>query len=214
MWSPKSLANLVISNTILFMSEKYDPNIHHRRSTRLSGYDYSQEGWYFVTICTQNRNCLFGEIVANQVRSNNAGLMVEMWWRKVTDKFPSVRADECVVMPSHFHAIINIVGATPCGRPDICARPIPGNTNNKLGQSHRIAPTLGNIVNWFKTMTTNQYIQGVKQNRWPPFPGRLWQRNYYEHIIRSEGELNHYRRYIADNPADWQTDKENPQVRS
>ncbi len=63
-------------------------------------------------------------------------------------------------------------------------------------------------------MTTNQYIQGVKQNRWPSFPGRLWQRNYYEHIIRSEGELNHYRRYIADNPADWQTDKENPNVTS
>jgi len=208
MWPPKPLANLVISNTILFMPEKYDPNIHHRRSTRLSGYDYSQEGWYFVTICTQNRNCLFGEIIKDRMRLNNAGLMVEMWWPKVTDKFPSVRTDECVIMPSHFHGIINIVGAVPCGRPE------PDNGNNKLGQSHRIAPTLGNIVNWFKTMTTNQYIRGVKRNGWPSFPGRLWQRNYYEHIIRSESELNHYRRYITDNPADWQTDRENPNVTS
>ena len=102
-------------------------------------------------------------------------------------------------------------------------RPIPGNTNNKLGQPqnelelgqpHRVAPTVGDVVNWFKTMTTNQYIRGVRQNGWPPFPDRLWQRNYYEHIIRNEDELNRFRRYIADNPCNWQTDKENPDVTS
>jgi REP element-mobilizing transposase RayT len=58
-------------------------------------------------------------------------------------------------------------------------------------------------------MTTNQYIRGVKENGWPPFPNRLWQRNYYEHIIRNEDELNRFRHYIADNPANWQTDEEN-----
>ena len=76
------------------------------------------------------------------MRLNNAGLMVEIWWLKVTDKFPTIQPEECVVMPNHFHGIINIVGATLRGRPDICASPIPGKTNNKLGQSHRIAPTL------------------------------------------------------------------------
>jgi len=89
-----------------------------------------------------------------------------------------------------------------------------GQPRGKSGQPHGIAPTLGGIVNWFKTMTTNQYIRGVKQNRWPAFAGRLWQRNYYEHIIRNEEELNHIRQYIADNPLNWRTDEENPDVTS
>ena len=186
------------------MPKKYNPNIHHRRSIRIPDYDYSQNGWYFVTICTQNRKYMFGEIVKDQMRLNNAGVITETWWQKLTNKFLSVQTDEYVVMPNHFHGIINIVGVTLRGRP------LPDNTNNKLGQSHRIAPTLGDIVNWFKTMTTNQYIHGVKQNGWHPFYGRLWQRNYYEHIIRNEDELNRFCQYIAENPANWQTDKENP----
>ena len=190
------------------MSEKYDPNIHHRRSTRLPGYDYSQDGWYFITICTQSRKYMFGEIIEDRMRLYSAGVMAKTWWLKVTNKFPLIQTDEYVVMPNHFHGIINIVGAAPSGRP------IPGNTNNKLGQPHRVAPTVGDVVNWFKTMTTNQYIRGVRQNGWPPFPDRLWQRNYYEHIIRNEDELNRFRRYIADNPCNWQTDKENPDVTS
>ena len=195
------------------MPEKYDPSIHHRRSIRIPGYDYSQDGWYFVTICTQNRKDMFGTIVgAGQcacpiLELNNAGFMVKTWWQKIRNKFPSVQTDEYVVMPNHFHGIIT-VGAGPR------VRPIVGNINNKSGQSHRIAPTLGDIVNWFKTMTTNQYIHGVKQNDWPPFSGRLWQRNYYEHIIHNEDELNRFRCYIADNPANWQTDEENPDAKS
>ena len=133
---------------------------------------------------------------------NHAGLIVKTWWQKVTNKFLSVQTDEYVVMPNHFHGIIHIVGADQ--------RVHPISDNNQLGQSYKIAPTLGDIVNWFKTMTTNEYIRGVKQNGWPPFPARLWQRNYYEHIIHTEDELNRFRRYIADNPANWQTDEENP----
>jgi putative transposase len=197
---------------ILFMPEKYDPNIHHRRSIRIPGYDYSQEGWYFITICAQNRKNMFGEIINGQMRLNSAGLMVKIWWDKVTSKFSTVQTDEHIVMPNHFHGIINIVvGATSYGRSDhdIVDDKLT-QTHNQSGQSHRIAPTLGQIVNWFKTMTTNQYIQGVKQNAWPSFHGRLWQRNYYEHIIRNETELKRFRCYIADNPANWQTDEENP----
>ena len=189
------------------MPNRYDPNLHHRRSIRLPGYDYSQDGWYFVTICVQDKKCLFGRIVKDQIRLNDAGLMIQIWWQELTNKFPSVQTDECVVMPDHFHGII-IVGAVLCGRPD------PDDTNakfgcahNESGQPHRVAPTLGNIVNWFKTMTTNQYIRGVKQGNWRPFPGRVWQRNYYEHVIRDEDELNHFRQYIADNPLNWQTDQ-------
>jgi len=166
---------------------------------RLEGY-YSQEGWYFITICTQDRRCMFGEIIGNRVQLNDAGLMVESWWRKLAGKFPIVQTDEYVVMPNHFHGIIN-VGAAPCGRPT---------TRNESGQTHRVAPTLADIVHWIKTMTTNKYIRGVKEGDWPPFRKKLWQRNYYEHVIPDEEELNHFRQYIGDNPANWQKDEENP----
>ena len=188
------------------MHGKYNPDIHRRRSVRLSGHDYSQRGLYFVTICVQDRMCMFGNIVNEQMRLNNAGLMIKTWWQKVGSKFPPVQTGEYVVMPNHFHGIINIVGAAPGGRP------IRDNINNASGQPHRVAPALGDILNWFKTMTTNKYICRVKQNGWPPFPGRLWQRNYYEHIIRNEKDLNHIRQYIAENPINWQTDEENPNV--
>ena len=131
-----------------------------------------------------------------------AGTMIETWWCELAKKFSLVRADVHVVMPNHFHGII-YVGAALCGRPGL------GNARERKGRPHRVAPTLGDIVGWFKTMTTNQYIRGVKTESWPPFPGRLWQRNYYEHIIRDEDELNYYRAYIADNPANWRTDEEN-----
>jgi len=81
---------------------------------RLVGYDYSQEGWYFITICIQDRRCIFGEIIGNRVQLNEAGLMIESWWRKLAGKFPIVQTEEYVVMPNHFHGIIN-VGVTPCG---------------------------------------------------------------------------------------------------
>ena len=198
------------------------------------------------------------------MRLNEAGFMVRTWWQKVASKFPSVRTDKYIIMPNHFHGIVNITGAAPRGRP------IPANVNDtseqfhnksgeprgksgqprgksgqpdgesgqphgesgqprgesgqpdgesgqprgESGQPHGVAPTVGDIVNWFKTMTTNQYIRGVKRNRWSPFRGKLWQRNYYERIIRNEEELNHVRQYIAENPLNWQTDKENPDVTS
>ena len=121
--------------------------------------------------------------------------------------FQTVELDELIVMPNHFHGIVvivpGLVGAALRGRPDIRA--------TKTGRPHRGAPTLGNIVNWFKTMTSNDYIQGIKQHGWLPFPGKLWQRNYYEHIIRDDRETERIREYIADNPARWLEDEENPE---
>jgi len=178
-----------------------DPNSHHRRFIRLKGYDYTQPGAYFVTICTQNRACLFGEVVDGKMQVNNAGRMVQTVWDGIPVYYAGVSIDAFVVMPNHIHGIVILVGAAPCGRPP-------------LGQAQGPAPTIAislpDVVHRFKTMTTKQYADGVKQSGWSPFPGQLWQRNYYEHIIRDEESLNCIRQYIADNPAQWALDRENP----
>ncbi len=169
-------------------------------------------GAYSVTICAQDRHCLFGDVTHGEMKWNDAGRMVEKWWLELTNKFPSVETDEYVVMPNHLHGILTIVGADLCVRPD--PNPIhpnsvgPGLMEPKEG-AHIGAP-LPKILQWFKTMTTNEYIRGIKHFDWPPFIGKLWQRNYYEHIIRTEEELNQIRKYILDNPLNWEKDKENP----
>lgn len=188
----------------------YDPQRHHRRSVRLKGYDYTQPGSYFVTLCTQHRQCLFGEIWDDQMILNEIGQMVMRWWKELPHKFPSVATDAYALMPNHLHGIIILVGADLCVRPNRGVRP---DSSIRFGEkgAHAGAP-LPRIVQWFKTMTTNEYLRGIKERGWPPFPGRLWQRNYYEHIIRNELELNDVRRYIQENPARWTTDENNPAV--
>jgi REP element-mobilizing transposase RayT len=190
-----------------FLAVKYDPQRHHRRSIRLKGYDYSQAGAYFVTICTQNRVCLFGEVAEGEMWFNDAGQMVETVWGELPIFYPGVDIDGFVAMPNHIHGIIVLVGAAPRGRPDL-APP------QAMGQARGPAPTLSlsDVVHRFKTMTTKRYADGVKQWGWMPFPDRLWQRNYYEHIIRDEESLNRIRQYIVDNPACWAMDRENSQA--
>ena len=179
---------------------KVDPDKPHRRSLRLRDYDYSQAGAYFITICTQNRECLFGEVANDEMRLNDAGRMVESWWGELLNKFPLVETDEYVVMPNHFHGIVVLVGAALCGRPGgevvvevPSGRRHQGHCQPRIGHPYRGAPTLGDIMDWFKTMTTNNYIRGVKQHGWVTFPGKLWQRNYHEHVIRNEEELHSLR---------------------
>jgi putative transposase len=200
---------------------KYDPDIHHRRSIRLREFDYSANGAYFVTICTQGRECLLGDIADGVMRVNDAGRMINVWWNKLPDKFRVVETDKSIIMPNHFHGIISIVGAPPRGCPDLSPpyyRPDGRTTGNDGrthgagtgGRPHGAAPTLGDLMDWFKTMTTNAYIHGVEQSGWTPFPGRLWQRNYYERIIRNDAELAATREYITYNPKKWAQDEENP----
>jgi hypothetical protein len=112
----------------------FDPSRHHRRSVRLHGYDYAREGAYFMTVCTQGKACLFGEVVGGAMRLNEAGRMVEEWWNEVRCKFPDREIDEYVVMPNHFHGIV-IVGADLCVRPDVHAPSI------ERGRTRRFAPT-------------------------------------------------------------------------
>ena len=331
----------------------YNPEIHHRRSIRLKGYDYSQEGLYFITICLQDRECLFGEIVVGaplrgrpesningcpnsesdtngcpnseygiteckQMILNDAGKMAERWYRELENKYPDKRCHEMVIMPNHFHCIIENmgtgsqtdngsqtnngyqsdngsqmdngsqlgahVGAPLRGRPIIDTRPsidvnmcpiinvndrpiiyengqpiidVNGNpiinengkpsidinthpfidengqpifyenghpiiseceqqndikrgepNDEKYGlHNKKYNVTIGNLVDWFKTMTTNEYIRGVKQYGWKRFDGKLWQRNYYEYIIPSTEEYERIADYITENPEKWQSDR-------
>lgn len=199
----------------------YNPEIHHRQSIRLKGYDYSQTGAYFVTVCTKDHVCLFGDVEQREMKLNDAGNMVKTWWLSIPDKYRHVELDECMIMPNHFYGIIKIVvGADQCVCPDVCLcndPDVPENSNEtrKKGENgdmgEHIGSPLPRIIQWFKTMTTNAYIKKVHEKLWPPFNGKLWQRNYYEHIIRDEKELNQIREYIVNNPMKWELDTENPQ---
>jgi putative transposase len=161
-----------------------------RKSPRLPDFDYSQEGAYFVTVCVQGRKCLLGEIAEGKLHSNAAGEMVEKWWRKLESKYPLTKIDPYfVAMPNHFHGIVFIEAP---------------------GGGH-LGPPLQRIMQWFKTMAANEYIHGVKEHGWPAFQGSLWQRSFYDHVIRDEAALNRIRDYIATNPLRWELDGENPQ---
>ncbi len=187
---------------------------HSRRSIRLKGWDYSSEGAYFVTICTQNKVSIFGDIVDGSIKLNEIGKMVNRWWIELVQKFKNIKLDEYIIMPNHLHGIIFIVGAdlSVCPESDLSVCPesdlsvCPANQNKK---GEHIGSPLHKMIQWFKTMTTNEYIRGVKENMWKPYDGRLWQRNYYEHIIRNEDELNLIRQYIQENPLKWNDDPEN-----
>jgi len=198
---------------------RFDPERHHRRSIRMMGYDYHQEGAYFVTVCTQDRSFLFGKVVHGEMRLNDAGKMVHDIWNDLPAFYPGVETDAFIVMPNHIHGIIILVGADPrvCPNagprayPDSGPRAYPGQPQ-EMGQPQGVAPTMGlpDVVHRFKTVTTKRYADGVKRFRWKPFHRRLWQRNYYEHIIRNEESLNRIREYILTNPMCWASDRENP----
>ena len=170
--------------------------IWRRKSPRLSGYDYSQEGAYFVTVYVQDRVHLFGKVVDGNLQLNPAGQMLGKWWGELCRKFPSLKIDEYfVVMPNHFHGIVFI--------PELSAPKAEGG---------HAGPPLQRIVQWFKTMTTNNYIHGVKEHGWQPFKGILWQRSFYAHVIRDDEALNRIREYIKTNPLRWDLDRENPRA--
>ena len=183
---------------------RYNPAKHHRRSMRLKGYDYTQNGAYFVTIVVQNRTCLFGKVVDGIMQLNVAGQMIDREWHALPTRFPNVHLDAFVVMPNHIHGIIILTNAPPAGAPLVGAQ-------NGVAPNG-VAPTvpLGAVVGAYKSLTTVEFTRGVKTLGWPPFPGKLWQRNYHERIVRDDAALNRIRRYIEENPARWAADTENP----
>jgi REP element-mobilizing transposase RayT len=138
-----------------------------------------------VTVCVQHHRCLFGEVVDGELSRNAAGQMVAYWWQQLPHKFEDMRLDACVVMPNHCHGIIVL----------------------QRDESTTAQTALPDVMHWFKTMTTNAYIRGVKNDGWSRFDGKLWQRSYHDHIVRSADDLTRIRAYIANNPAQWATDR-------
>jgi putative transposase len=229
----------------------YNPSIHHRRSIRLPGYDYAQEGAYFVTIVTAQRECLFGEVVEAAVRLSPLGMVAAACWQAIPQHFPGVEIDAWVIMPNHVHGIIVLPGPAAVGGasgadaaasasvgaqhaaplpiaplPDVTAPP-PAPVGAQHAAPLPIAPppvvpaplpdvpapdvpritpgSLGAIVRSFKSAVTKQ----AREVAWMPGVP-FWQRNYYEHIVRNERQLERLRRYIDENPERWELDCENP----
>ena len=152
---------------------------------RLKNYDYGKEGYYFITLCVQNKKHLF------EIEKNNVGndlcvvppmqnLIIHKWLKETENKF-NIIIDKYVIMPNHIHAIIKI-------------------TERHAGRS------LQDVMRWFKTMTTNEYIKGIKNNNLKPFDKKLWQKSYYDHVIRGEADYKEIWDYIENNPTRWQDD--------
>ena len=171
---------------------RFDREKHHRRSIRLPGYNYTKAGAYFVTICTHERECLFGEIVNAKTELNQYGQLIGRCWEQLNGD-ARVKLDRWVVMPNHLHGIIVI--------DDI----VRGGSRTAPTRDMDEPKPLGRLVGSFKTVSTKQIniLRGT--------PGMLlWQRNYYEHIIRDTEELDRVRCYIENNPTMWEMDRENP----
>jgi REP element-mobilizing transposase RayT len=190
----------------------YNPDIHHRCSIRLRNFDYASAGAYFVTICSQGRECLFGEVGDGVMAVNDAGLMVESVWSGLSERFSGIELDAFVIMPNHVHFILFLVGAPLVGAlSSEGALPFANEQNTRAG-TRPVPTTVGDIVGAFKSVTTHEYSIGVTKSGWPQFPGRLWQRNYFERIIRNDKELDKFRSYILRNPDRWAEDEENPLI--
>jgi REP element-mobilizing transposase RayT len=183
---------------------------HNRKSIRLHEYDYSSPGMYFITLCAQDKKCLFGDIVDDEMRLNEFGKIAQQQWLSIPNRFDDICLDEFIVMPNHMHGIIKIVGAPLAGA--LSNNVAPGNKRAPA----RGAPTMGGatvaigvIIGAYKSLCVHQCLQYIKQNNKNLILGKLWQRNYYEHIIRNEISLNKIREYIINNPIQWQFDHYN-----
>ena len=164
--------------------------IPKRKQLRLKNFDYSRGNAYFVTICTYHNAPLFGHIVSEEVgahlcvRPNHPEKIIEKWLREIENKYTNAMIAAHIVMPDHIHFILQNPGVY-----------------DETG-AHTGAP-LPEIIKWFKTQTTNEYMRGVKEGLLPPFDKHIWQRNYFEHVIRDQNDFDARRKYIYENPSRW-----------
>jgi len=168
----------------------YDPNIHHRRSVRLRGYDYATSGAYFITICAEKRACVFGQVYGETVEPSAVGQRVIECWNTLPSKYSEVELDAFVLMPNHMHAVFGLC------YPETLADPVgAGSPRRGLGQ----------VMGFFKYQSTKV----INEARGTP-GAKLWQRSYFDHVIRSNRALDAIRQYIDTNPQRWSADAENP----
>ncbi|MBD2692812.1 transposase [Anabaena catenula] len=178
--------------------------LFYRRSLRLRGYNYSQAGAYFITICTNKRKCLFGNIFQNEVHLNELGNIVLNVWDSLPNKYSNIELDEFVIMPNHLHGIIIITDVEA-----IHELPLQESINvgkiQELSLRERRNMLLPKVIGYFKMNSAKIINQKISSSG-----TSLWQRNYYEHIIRNESELDRIREYIVNNPIKWTLDYDNP----
>lgn len=216
----------------------YNPDIHHRRSIRLKDYDYSHSGAYFVTVCAWKKECLFGEIKNGEMLLSEYGEIVMKCWDGLPDHYQNVQLDEFVIMPNHIHGIIVLnvgagfkpariaaaaqaaaaqaaaaqAAAAQAAAARIDKAPLAADAGDKNRAGLKPAPTKGHalpeIVRAFKTFSSRR----INEARNTP-GGPVWQRNYYERIIRDDRELHAIREYIRYNPLKWEEDDENSNVK-
>lgn len=158
-----------------------DESLPARRTIRLRGFDYSSNQLYFVTICIQDRQSILSKVVGDRAFLSPYGRIADRLWQYLPNKFEMVQLDDFVIMPNHLHGIVSIRATV------------------------KVAPTLGQIIGAYKSRVFHECLELAKTN--DKFMGKLWQRNYYEHIIRDEDDLNRIRKYIRNNPANWTKDK-------
>jgi putative transposase len=179
---------------------KYEPQKHHRRSIRIPDYDYSQPGAYFITLVIHGREAMFGEIKDGEIHLNEAGRIVWEVWNSLPTRYPQIGVGTSSIMPNHFHGIINI-HPTPPSVGAIHELPLP---KAGITQVERRRMTLPLVIGYFK-MNTAKRINLLRGQEGVP----VWQRNYYEHIIRDEQEYNRIHQYIESNVSNWEMDDEN-----
>lgn len=175
-----------------------DSRLPRRQSLRLRGYDYSTRGLYFVTVCSHRKKCLLGTVECERVRLSPAGRAVQRAWYGLPKRFPGLMLDAFVVMPNHVHGVIAIVGAglaPPAGAAS-CAP-----TGARF--------SLGDVMRVFKSTSAIAANRVLRREGTP-----LWQRNFYEHIIRRGEDLTKIQRYVLENPMRWALDLENPACKS
>jgi putative transposase len=186
----------------------YDPEVHHRLSIRLKGFDYSRAGAYFVTICAQGRECLFGAIEIGEMVLNDVGVIVQAVWGDLINHVPGIDLGDFVIMPNHVHGIVLLVGAG--SKPArFAVEDIGADVPDKPRAGLEPAPTprcgLPEIVRQFKTFSARR-INAIRYA--PGVP--VWQRNYYEHVIRDEDNYRRITEYIVTNPCRWEEDSLHP----
>ncbi|HUU05650.1 MAG TPA: transposase, partial [Patescibacteria group bacterium] len=223
-WARRAVPLRKLPAFCYYESMPFDREKHHRRSIRLKGFNYTQGNAFFVTICSYQKECIFGNISDGLMVLNEQGKCIEKAWLETAAIRPSIKLDEFIIMPNHFHGIIWIVDevqrrGTACRAPNACPASRNDIIQRSLGTARR-APTpdlkcerfgrpvsgsLPTIIRSFKS-AAGKYVNESRGSPGTP----VWQRNYYEHIIRDNDELQKIMKYIRYNMVNWQSDEENP----